>query len=122
MKSRLLSTVLAIFILIGITACFGGYYMVKDPATDKTYYTDKIKEEKGGAIKLTDANTGSEVTLQNSEITKIKKEEFKRCYYESVEMLGVSVEKYIKFFNEYRPHQRLGYKTPAQVEKEFYDS
>ena len=76
-KSKLLSTVLAIFILIGITACFGGYYMVKDPATDKTYYTDKIIEEKGGAIKLKDANTGSSITLQNSEVTKIKKEEFK---------------------------------------------
>ena len=76
MKSKLLSTVLAIFILIGITAC-GGYYMVKDPATDKTYYTDKIIEEKGGAIKLKDANTGSEVTLQTSEVTKINKEEFK---------------------------------------------
>ena len=77
MKRKLLSTVLAIFILIGITACGGGYYMVKDPATDKTYYTDKIKEEKGGAIKLKDANTGSEVTLQTSEVTKINKEEFK---------------------------------------------
>ena len=77
MKSKLLSTVLAIFFLIGITACGGGYYMVKDPATDKTYYTDKIIEEKGGAIKLKDANTGSSITLQNSEVTKIKKEEFK---------------------------------------------
>jgi len=77
MKSRLLSTVLAIFILIGITACGGGYYKVKDTATDKTYFTNKLTEEKGGAVKLEDANTGSEVTLQNSEVTKINKEEFK---------------------------------------------
>ena len=77
MKSKLLTLVVALSMLVGITACGGGYYMVKDPATDKTYYTDKIIEEKGGAIKLKDANTGSEVTLQNSEVTKINKEEFK---------------------------------------------
>ena len=77
MKSKLFVVTLTLFVLIGITACGGGYYMVKDPATDKTYYTDKIIEEKGGAIKLKDANTGSSITLQNSEVTKIKKEEFK---------------------------------------------
>ncbi len=26
--------------------------MVKDPAIDKVYYTDKLEEEKGGDIKL----------------------------------------------------------------------
>ena len=77
MKSKLLTLVVALSMLVGITACFGGYYMVKDPATDKTYYTEKIEDEKGGAIKLKDANTGSEVTLQTSEVTKINKEEFK---------------------------------------------
>ena len=74
---RFAGACLVLFAALLITACGGGYYMVKDPATDKTYYTDKIKEEKGGAIKLKDANTGSEVTLQTSEVTKINKEEFK---------------------------------------------
>ena len=77
MKSKLLTLVFALSMLVGITACGGGYYMVKDPASDKIYYTDKIQEEKGGAIKLKDAVTGSSITLQNSEVTKIKKEEFK---------------------------------------------
>lgn len=69
--------ILALLTLIGISACGGGYYRIKDPATDKTYYTTKIEEEKGGAIKLMDANTGSTVTIQNSEVTQINKEEFK---------------------------------------------
>ena len=68
------------------------------------------------------AGTPYDNAVAESFFASINKEEFKRCYYESVEMLRVSVEKYIKFFNEYRPHQRLRYKTPAQVEKEFYDS
>ncbi|MDX2455084.1 hypothetical protein [Desulfosarcina sp.] len=77
MKNKLISTVLAIFFLIGITACGGGYYKVKDTSTDKMYFTNKLEKETGGAVKLKDANTGSEVTLQNSEVTEINKEEFK---------------------------------------------
>ncbi len=77
MKNMLLTAALAITIVFGVTACGGGYYKVVDPATDKTYYTKDVKEEKGGAIKIKDANTGSTVTLQNSEVTEINKEEFK---------------------------------------------
>jgi hypothetical protein len=77
MNRHVLATVWTFLILFGVLACGGGYYKVLDPATDKIYYTQKIGEEKGGAIKLKDANTGSTVTLQNSEVTKINKEEFK---------------------------------------------
>lgn len=77
MKNIILATALTILVVFGLSACGGGYYKVVDPATDKTYYTKKIHEEKGGAIKLEDANTGSTITLQNSEVTQINKEEFK---------------------------------------------
>lgn len=77
MKKKLLTLVFALSMILGIIACGGGYYKVKDTATDKTYFTDELTEEKGGAVKLKDANTGSTVTLQNSEVTKINKEEFK---------------------------------------------
>ena len=77
MTRHVLATILAFFILFGVFACGGGYYKVVDPATDKTYYTKKINTEKGGAIKIKDANTGSTVTLQNSEVTQVKKDEFK---------------------------------------------
>jgi hypothetical protein len=71
-----LATALAIFFLFGILGC-ASYYKVVDPSTGNTYYTDDIRREKGGAVKLKDANTGSEVTLQNSEVTEINKEAFK---------------------------------------------
>ncbi|MFH1981352.1 MAG: hypothetical protein ABIL58_05890 [Pseudomonadota bacterium] len=77
MRNRLFAVVVALFVFTLVSACGGGYYRVKDPVSDKTYYTTDVDEEKGGAIKLKDANTGSTVTLQNSEVTKIKKEEFK---------------------------------------------
>lgn len=76
MRHKVLATLLAIFFLIGIAGC-GGYYMVKDPASGNTYYTKKIKEERGGAIKFTDEWSDAIVTLQNSEVKKISKKEFK---------------------------------------------
>jgi hypothetical protein len=76
MMRRYLTIALACFFLIGVLGC-GSYYKVVDPATDKTYYTEKIKKINGGAIKLKDANSGAEVTIQNSEVTEINKEEFR---------------------------------------------
>jgi hypothetical protein len=77
MKNIILATALTILVIFGLSACGGGYYKVVDPTTDKTYYTKDLDEDKGGAIKIKDANTGSTVTLQNSEVTEINKEEFK---------------------------------------------
>jgi hypothetical protein len=69
--------VIALSLSILLIGCGGGYYKVTDPATDKIYFTKEVKEEKGGAVKLIDANTGSSVTLQNSEVMEINKEEYK---------------------------------------------
>ena len=66
------------FFLVTILGC-GGYYMIKDPASGNVYYTTKIKDQKGGAIKFTDERTKTNVTLQNSEINQIPKKEFKRA-------------------------------------------
>lgn len=52
------------------------YYKVTDPATEKDYYTKKIKRKKSGAIKIKDQRTGKVVTLQSSEIEKITKDQF----------------------------------------------
>jgi transposase InsO family protein len=31
-----------------------------------------------------------------------------------------AVDKYVEFYNDYRPHQRLGYLTPNKVEDDYY--
>jgi hypothetical protein len=59
-----MTIVMVILLGLGITAC-GKYYMVKDPGTGNIYYTDKIDKEKSDAVKFKDANTGSDVTIQN---------------------------------------------------------
>ena len=52
----------------------------------------------------------------------IKKEDFRRNYYKTENEFRAAVAKYIEFYNDYRPHQRLGFLTPNQVETEFYRS
>ena len=76
MRHKILAILLAMFFLVAVLGC-GGYYMVKDPASGNVYYTTKIKEERGGAVKFEDKKTQTSVTIQNSEVKKISKKEFK---------------------------------------------
>jgi transposase InsO family protein/transposase-like protein len=50
----------------------------------------------------------------------MKKEELFRNIYDSADDLIVSVCEYVDFFNNNRPHQRLGFKTPNQAEEAFW--
>lgn len=52
----------------------------------------------------------------------IKKEDFRKNFYKTEEEFELAVSKYIDFYNDYRPHQRLGYLTPNQAEEEYYKS
>jgi hypothetical protein len=79
MKKTLLMSIVIVFAMTAIIACGGGYYMIKDPATNSVYYTTKYDEEKGGAVKFEDAVSGSQVTIQNSEITKMSKKDYKEA-------------------------------------------
>lgn len=58
--------------------------------------------------------------VAESFFASIKKEDFRRNFYKSEEEFRAAVDSYIDFYNDYRPHQRLGYLTPNQVEEEFY--
>ena len=77
MKNRLLVILFTFLLAIGITGC-AKYYKVKDPTGGSVYYTDSIDEAgRQGAIKFKDTKTGTVVTLQNSEVLEVSKEEFK---------------------------------------------
>jgi hypothetical protein len=60
---------------MGLLGCTTSYYKVTDPTSAKTYYTKDIYQDRG-TLHLRDGTTGNAVTLQNSEIQKISKEEF----------------------------------------------
>lgn len=72
---KLFTALLIICVMTMLSAC-GKYYMVTDPSSDKTYYTEKIKSKKEGAVTFSDSVSGSDVTLQNSEVTQISKEKY----------------------------------------------
>jgi hypothetical protein len=73
---RLIGLGLGLSLLIG---CGGGakYWMVTDPSTKNVYYTQGVNSLSGGAVKFTDAQTGSAITLQNSGVKKMTEQEFK---------------------------------------------
>jgi Transposase and inactivated derivatives len=60
--------------------------------------------------------------VAESFFASIKKEEFRRSFYNTEEELQTAVHEYIEYFNDYRPHQRMGFQTPNQVERDFYNS
>ncbi len=76
MKLRRFVIMIACVLALSIAGCGSIYhYKITDPSTGNTYYSQKI-EKKGSAIEFTDAKSGSMVTLQNSEVLEISKEEY----------------------------------------------
>ena len=53
------------------------YYKVKDTQSGSVYYTTEVDRSGSGHVKFKDANTGSEVTLQSSEVLEVNEEEYK---------------------------------------------
>jgi len=75
----MLRLLLAAGILCGLmaTGCSTKYYRVTDPGSGKTYYTNKFERVwQGGALNFEDAQSGSSVTLQNSEVKELSEGEF----------------------------------------------
>ena len=73
-RFRFAAIVLAAMTL-GLAACSSTYYHVKDAESGREYYTTKL-EHSGDAITFKDGKTRSKVTLQNSEVTEITKDEY----------------------------------------------
>ena len=57
--------------------------------------------------------------VAESFFASIKKEDFRRNYYRTMEEFQAAGDAYILFYNDYRPHQRLGCLTPNQAEAEY---
>lgn len=57
--------------------------------------------------------------VAESFFASIKKEEFRRHFYQTEAELLTAVQEYVDFYNSYRPHQSLGFKTPDQIDTEY---
>lgn len=51
--------------------------------------------------------------------SNFKREEYNTKNYEFFDELQASVDDYMQYYNDYRPHQSLNNKTPNQFEREF---
>jgi hypothetical protein len=69
-----LRTLVVVLLTASLAAC-AHYYKVTDPASGKVFYTEDV-DRQGSAVKFKDAQTGGEVTLQNSEVSKIDKQAY----------------------------------------------
>ncbi len=76
MKRKIVSAVLILTVAAFAAGC-SSYYKVSDPGSEKVYYTKDLDRNKSGSIVFEDATTGNTVTLQASEVKKIKKQEFR---------------------------------------------
>jgi hypothetical protein len=61
---------------VGLAACGSTYYLVKDPESGREYYTTKVERSSHGTT-FKDGKSLSTVTLQNSEIIEITKDQYR---------------------------------------------
>lgn len=59
-------------------------------------------------------------SVMESFFSNLKREELYRAKYRSESDFRASVDRYIDFYNQKRPHAKIGYKTPAGKEQEYY--
>jgi len=62
--------------LAGCVSGCANYYKVTDPHTNAVYYSNSINRQSSGLVIFKDARTGQEVTLSESAIQEIPKEQF----------------------------------------------
>ena len=78
MKSISRLAKLAVMMSLALGAVLGCHYKVTDPTTGKVYYTKDIDRKSGGAVQFEDEETDTKINLQNSEVARISKHEYKR--------------------------------------------
>ncbi len=69
---------IAVVVFSVLLAGCASYYKVSDPSTGKTYYTEEVKRN-GSAVEFKDAQTGGVMTLQNSEVQEIDKQQYEQA-------------------------------------------
>ncbi len=89
-----------------------------------TQYTAKafcrLLADNGVTQSFSASRRPTENAVSETFFASFKKEEAYRRNYSSERMFLNSVERYVNFYNNMRPHQTLNYKTPQRFENEYY--
>lgn len=75
-------------------------------------------------VKSSFSNPGTPLdnAVAESFFSCMKREELSHNYYDELDELRQVVADYVDFFNNMRPHQKLGMLTPSEAERRFFDS
>lgn len=68
---------------------------------------------------LSKAGTPYDNSVIEAFYSNLKQDDLNSCEFEEFDELVAVVDRYIEFYNSYRPHEFLGYKTPDEVEMEY---
>ena len=116
-----------------VTATFKSAFVEREKPKDLTFHSDRGKQYTSKAFtKLLRSNgvtqsfsaSGSphDNAVAESFFGTFKKEEAYRREYTSERAFRKSVDDFIRFYNELRPHMTLNYKTPAEFEERYYSN
>ena len=108
-------------------------YNYRQPVPDLTFHSDRGSNYNAQAFRrllaslkvaqsFSRAHNPYDNAVMESFFGTFKKEELYRSRYRSERQMKECIESYIRFYNEERLHEKLQYKTPVQVEVEFYQS
>ncbi|MGM9601864.1 MAG: IS3 family transposase [Faecousia sp.] len=114
-----------------VTTTFRNAYQQRGNPSNLTFHSDRGKQYTSTAftqllqkygIKQSFSASGSphDNAVAETFFATFKKEEAYRREYTSEQSFRKSVEQYIRFYNEVRPHQTLKYKTPQAVEEKYW--
>lgn len=114
-----------------VTTTFRNAYRERGEPKGLTFHSDRGKQYTSGAFrellqkhgtKQSFSATGQphDNAVAETFFATFKKEEAYRREYTSEQSFRRSVEQYIAFYNETRPHRTLKYKTPQAFEDEYF--
>ena len=116
-----------------VTATFRNAYQERGKPKNLTFHSDREKQYTSAAFTLLLQKNGVKQSFSatgrpydnavaETFFATFKKEEAYRKEYTSEQSFFKSVEQYIRFYNEVRPHQTLKYQTPQTFEEKYYAS
>lgn len=111
-----------------VTAAFKDAFRVRGNPTELTFHSDRggqytsdtfFKLLQQGDIKQSFSRSGRpcDNAVAETFFASFKREEAYRRDYSSEADFRKSVDEYVRFYNEQRPHQTLAYKSPARFEE-----
>jgi hypothetical protein len=75
-QMKLRSILLASVVAGGFLTGCASYYRITEPGSKHVYYTDRVDRKDSGVVVFKDAATQMDVTLPDSSIEKITKEQY----------------------------------------------